>query len=78
LDTPDHLDHIVENQNEISQLLLEPVPIIGMSACSDMEIINRALDAGMTSFIPKPFTILQFNALLEKLPHQIMDDNENL
>eukprot|EP01040_Poterioochromonas_malhamensis_P019211 gene19211-22634_t len=41
--------------------------IIAMSACSDFEIIEHALEIGMTCFMPKPFTIQQFRSVAKEL-----------
>lgn len=41
--------------------------IIAMSACSDFEIIEQALEVGMTCFMPKPFTIQQFHSVVKEL-----------
>lgn len=41
--------------------------IIAMSACSDFEIIEHALEIGMTCFMPKPFTITQFHSVAKEL-----------
>lgn len=41
--------------------------IIGMSANSDAETKRLAHEAGMQYFLPKPFTIAEFIALLETI-----------
>lgn len=41
--------------------------IIGMSANSDAETRRLAHEAGMQYFLPKPFTIAEFRALLETI-----------
>jgi CheY-like chemotaxis protein len=41
--------------------------IIGMSANSDAETRRLAHEAGMQYFLPKPFTIAEFRALIETI-----------
>ena len=41
--------------------------IIGMSANSDAETKRLAHEAGMQYFLPKPFTIAEFIALLDTI-----------
>lgn len=41
--------------------------IIGMSANSDAETKRLAHEAGMQYFLPKPFTIAEFKALLDSI-----------
>eukprot|EP01033_Poteriospumella_lacustris_P001275 gene1275-929_t len=45
------------------------VPIIGMSACSDADIINRAIRAGMRDFMSKPFQMQQFHDIIMHIFH---------
>ncbi len=46
------------------------LPIIGISAMSDSEVIEEGLKAGMNVFIPKPFSSKDFKAFIEKIQKQ--------
>lgn len=43
------------------------LPILAMSASSDQEIIQRALSAGMSHFLAKPFGLQQFDDVVQQL-----------
>lgn len=46
--------------------------VVGMSACSDHEIIDRGLACGMDHFIGKPFQIQQLQPIMMQLfPHHV-------
>lgn len=45
---------------EAQQQVASPIPILGMSACSDVAIIEQAIAAGMNGFLAKPFSYEQF------------------
>eukprot|EP00599_Poterioochromonas_sp_BG-1_P002176 CAMPEP_0173142420 /NCGR_PEP_ID=MMETSP1105-20130129/6076_1 /TAXON_ID=2985 /ORGANISM="Ochromonas sp., Strain BG-1" /LENGTH=638 /DNA_ID=CAMNT_0014055805 /DNA_START=276 /DNA_END=2192 /DNA_ORIENTATION=- len=46
------------------------IPIIGISAMSDAEVIEEGLKAGMNVFIPKPFSSKDFKTFIEKIQMQ--------
>lgn len=52
------------------------LPIIGMSACSDADIINRAIRAGMRDFMSKPFQMQQFQDIVAHIFD--LDNNHSL
>lgn len=45
---------------EAQHQVASPIPILGMSACSDVAIIEQAIAAGMNGFLAKPFSYEQF------------------
>lgn len=52
--------------------------IVGMSACSDHEIIDRGLACGMDHFIGKPFQIQQLQPIMMQLfPHHVDGNDES-
>lgn len=54
-------------ENRFAASMLQPLPIVGMSACSDNEIIDRALEVGMDHFVSKPFHISHFNHVVRSV-----------
>jgi len=55
------------NDDKISIIQRRRLPIIGMSANSDNETKSIALSMGMDSFMAKPFSISEFEDILESL-----------
>lgn len=74
-----HHDHLDGDEDDICSILPQAalpkcrhpkyVPIIGMSACSDSDIINRAIRAGMRDFMSKPFQMQQFHDIIMHIFH---------
>ena len=52
---------------------MKPLIIVGMSANSDAESKRLAKEAGMNYFLDKPFTIADFNLVLQRI---YMKENE--
>jgi CheY-like chemotaxis protein len=48
-----------------SQAARAPMPIVGMSANSDLASQSLAVDAGMNAFMPKPFSVADMQAVLD-------------
>eukprot|EP01037_Dinobryon_pediforme_P026376 gene26376-28881_t len=49
-----------------SAVQLKPLLIIGMSACSDVDIIEKGLSIGMDRFVAKPFQIHHLTPILNE------------
>ena len=64
----ENAQHLIESGKKGDSLQLPgKLVIIGMSANSDAETRRLAHEAGMQYFLPKPFTIAEFRALLESI-----------
>lgn len=50
-----------------AKCLQQPLLIIGMSACSDDTITEQARNAGMDFFMPKPFSVRHFLAIVQEV-----------
>jgi CheY-like chemotaxis protein len=64
---------VVENAGAMSPIHKpNRLAVVGMSACSDHEIIDRGLACGMDHFIGKPFQIQQLQPIMMQLfPHHV-------
>jgi CheY-like chemotaxis protein len=52
---------------KIRQMLYNPVPVVGLSSDISEEQIERAMQSGMNSFLPKPYTLGNLYTMLVKL-----------
>jgi CheY-like chemotaxis protein len=57
-----------------STVQMKPLLIIGMSACSDVDIIEKGLSIGMDRFVAKPFQIHHLTPII----HDYFEDSESL
>ncbi len=58
------------NGLEASQVILsrqEQIPIIMMTAYGEMEVVSRALNAGVKKCITKPFDIMELRELVQEV-----------
>lgn len=63
----------IETTTFIRKKFPEPkksIPIIALTAHNKFEFFDNIIAAGFTEFLSKPYTIIQFNALIQKYIHK--------
>jgi CheY-like chemotaxis protein len=63
----------IETTTFIRKKFSEPkksIPIIALTAHNKFEFFDNIIAAGFTEFLSKPYTIIQFNALIQKYIHK--------